>query len=819
MKKFSSAEKAAQGVRGARFALVEHEHTEYVPKASNALVEVSSDILFSGTLYGTAFSLPSVATIAERDAFDTDLRYEGFLLYVEDVQETYQLRGGIDNGSWISIAGASGSWGSITGSITDQNDLIALLSGYSTVGHTHSIAEVVDLQTTLDGKASSSHTHEIEDVNGLGTVLTNKTDVGHVHDIGSVNGLIDALDSKASFMHTHVIAEISNLGIFNTEADGLVPKTGTSSQSAFLRADGTWVIPTIATPEIVWGGLTGTLADQVDLQTALDEKAANTVFTDLEAGLVPPAINGTDTFLRADGTWSSVVTETAWGSIVGLLGDQTDLANVLDSFSSSIVGINTALAGKVDDSQVLTNVPLGAVFTDTTYSVFNSTTNGLTPASGGGTTNFLRADGTWNKPTGGEWGQITGTLSAQTDLQTALNGKANSSHTHTISAVTGLQAALDAKVDDAQVLTNVPAGAVFTDTTYSVFNSTTNGLTPASGGGTANFLRADGSWATPGGGAWGQISGTLADQTDLQTALDSKANSNQVLTNVPANAVFTDTTYNVFTALANGLVPSSGGGTENFLRADGSWATIENTSITTDVVPLTVINGNAENGVVGWINEVGELRNIASLSSFGFLPYDGPGVFSAVAGFVSSIVYQRIDISSIQNFVNIEVNWGQSSFNSSGLIGIGIRALAQNLTVLAEIAPDVINTPSTVWTDRTAELLLPASTVFVDIVIEITHNVTGNPTGYVDGITAKVTTQTSLFIEEAPVDGQQYARSNNNWIPVETFPDAPADNTQYARANNNWVPVEASAAGTFALIDMGSFTAANSATLNAGSFV
>ena len=40
------------------------------------------------------------------------------------------------------------------------------------------------------------------------------------------------------------------------------------------------------------------------------------------------------------------------------------------------------------------------------------------------------------------WGSITGTLSSQTDLQTALNGKANTSHTHAISDVTGLTSAL-----------------------------------------------------------------------------------------------------------------------------------------------------------------------------------------------------------------------------------------------------------------------------------------------------------------------------------------------------------------------------------------
>lgn len=36
----------------------------------------------------------------------------------------------------------------------------------------------------------------------------------------------------------------------------------------------------------------------------------------------------------------------------------------------------------------------------------------------------------------GVWGAITGTLSSQTDLQTALNGKAATTHTHTLAAIT-----------------------------------------------------------------------------------------------------------------------------------------------------------------------------------------------------------------------------------------------------------------------------------------------------------------------------------------------------------------------------------------------
>ena len=79
---------------------------------------------------------------------------------------------------------------------------------------------------------------------------------------------------------------------------------------------------------------------------------------------------------------------------------------------------------------------------------------------------------------------------------------------HAISVVTGLQAALDAKVDDTQVLTDVPSGALFTDTTYT----------------------------HPSNHAISVVTG-------LQSALDAKVDDSQVLTNVPSGALFTDTTY------------------------------------------------------------------------------------------------------------------------------------------------------------------------------------------------------------------------------------------------------------------------------------
>ena len=49
-------------------------------------------------------------------------------------------------------------------------------------------------------------------------------------------------------------------------------------------------------------------------------------------------------------------------------------------------------------------------------------------------------------------------------------------------------------------------------------------------------------------------------------------------------------------------------------------------------------------------------------------------------------------------------------------------------------------------------------------------------------------------LPDAPSDGQQYARQNGEWTPVESvepgIPDAPSDGKQYARQDGAWTPVQ-----------------------------
>ena len=89
----------------------------------------------------------------------------------------------------------------------------------------------------------------------------------------------------------------------------------------------------------------------------------------------------------------------------------------------------------------------------------------------------------------GAWGTITGDISEQTDLQDALDLKANT-----------------ADLGDMAMVDDAPS----------------NGL---------EYVRKNGDWAVSSGGGgggdatWGSITGTLSNQTDLQSALDAKQNT------------------------------------------------------------------------------------------------------------------------------------------------------------------------------------------------------------------------------------------------------------------------------------------------------
>jgi hypothetical protein len=133
-----------------------------------------------------------------------------------------------------------------------------------------------------------------------------------------------------------------------------------------------------------------------------------------------------------------------------------------------------------------------------------------------------------------EWGDIEGDIENQTDLMQALNGKQD-----TISDLSDIRsgAALGATAVQPGDLATVATTGAYNDLTGKPgvmtgadgTNPGTSGFVPApTATDNEKFLRGDGTWAeagSQGGGTWGTITGTLSDQTDLQNALNAKADN------------------------------------------------------------------------------------------------------------------------------------------------------------------------------------------------------------------------------------------------------------------------------------------------------
>ena len=290
------------------------------------------------------------------------------------------------------------------------------------------------------------------------------------------------------------------------------------------------------------------------------------------------------------GTVSTPTDVTADGGGLTLKGstDKTFAwANSTDAWTSSEhIDLASGKSYYVNGSQVLTETSLGAGVTGSSLTSVGTistgtwqgtqiadaylatiTTSGKVANSATTATNLNTANAIVARDASGDFSarNITATLLGNADtastLQTArtislagdLTGSASfdGSANITINTTASFVGTTNLSYDSA---TRVIASDTGTDATLPLFSSTIAGLTPHSGGGSVNYLRADGTWATPPGTAtnlgYTQATSTITSSTGTGVALPT------------------------FTSTSNGLVPFSGGGTQKFLRADGSWITV-----------------------------------------------------------------------------------------------------------------------------------------------------------------------------------------------------------------------------------------------------
>ena len=361
---------------------------------------------------------------------------------------------------------------------------------------------------------------------------------------------------------------------------------------------------------VAWGAITGTLSAQTDLQTALDAKlstsAASSTYLPLAGGYITgdiQSLNGSE-FRTFQGTNSAIIRsyQIQMGDAVGTLTvDAEGISFNSSPFKQTLPFLG--LAGYATEGWVtsnfypLTGNPSGFLTSAPVTSVagkVGAVTLDNTDISGLGTlavvndapsdgTIYGRKDGSWTSTISSvAWGEITGTLSYQLDLQTALNLKLDA----TVAATTYyLQTNPDGFITSA-ALTGY-ATETFVTTQGYITQTTADGLYYPLSGNPSGFIgdapsdgstygRNNGAWTvTGGGGLITSVTSPLAvNSGDLSIdlagyATESWVQSQGYLTSVPpptltnlTSDISWDSSFSIGRLLIAGVNDIGGGQTE-----------------------------------------------------------------------------------------------------------------------------------------------------------------------------------------------------------------------------------------------------------------
>ena len=288
--------------------------------------------------------------------------------------------------------------------------------------------------------------------------------------------------------------------------------------------------------------------------------------------------------------------------------------------SSVLAAINTGAAlvghvveydsatGKLRDSghTLLKSVPADAVFTDTVY-VHPTTAGYKHIPTGGKSGQILRwaADGTvaWGEDNNTTYGIVTTTanglmIAADKIKLDGIQAGANKyTHPAYTAQVSGLYKITVDELGHVKQVTTVTKEDIValgipgqdTNTTYGVFTASANGLVPLSGGGTAKYLRADGTWQTPPNTVYTHPSYTARATGLYKITVDALGHVTGAVAVTKADitalgipAQDTNTTYSVATQSANGLMSAA-----DKKKLDGIAAGAQKNTV-------TGVKGNAE---------------------------------------------------------------------------------------------------------------------------------------------------------------------------------------------------------------------------------
>lgn len=280
---------------------------------------------------------------------------------------------------------------------------------YAAVVHTHVIGDVTNLQTTLDGKVDenaaitgATKTKITYDAKGLVTA-------GADAAISDITGLQTALDAKVAANATITGATKTKItydakGLVTAGADATTADIADSTNKRYVTdAQLTVIGNTSGTNtgdqnlfgKVAVSGQSDVVADSTNDTLTLVAGSNITITTDASTDSITIASTGGGGVSDGD---KGDITVSSSGTVWTIDNKAVSLAKIQDITTARILGRVTASTGVTEE--------LTGTQATTLLDTFTSSLKGLAPASGGGTTNFLRADGTWAAPPSGGSGTV-----------------------------------------------------------------------------------------------------------------------------------------------------------------------------------------------------------------------------------------------------------------------------------------------------------------------------------------------------------------------------------------------------------------------------
>ena len=371
--------------------------------------------------------------------------------------------------------GGGGSWGSITGTLTDQADLAAALAGKQPAGSYLTANQTITLSGDVSGSGATAISVTIGPNKVTRAMLAAASGATLLGATGAGN-VADLTPAQAKTVLAITASDVSGLGYFATGTDA-ANLSGTVAAGRLPQFTGGDVTTSGA------GSANLAIGANKVLDTMLRQSAGLSVIgrASNTTGNVADITAGADgQVLRRSGTAIAfgALDLASANSVTGRLPN----ANLTQGAATSVRGVTGGSTADIADIQASAdNVALRRVSGALAFGTLD-----LSTALFVGTLAAAR------------FPALTGdvTTSAGAVSTTIANNAVTYAKMQDVTATNRFLGRITAGAGDPEELTGTQATSLL-DT----FTSGAKGLAPASGGGTTNFLRADGTWAAPSAGS------------------------------------------------------------------------------------------------------------------------------------------------------------------------------------------------------------------------------------------------------------------------------------------------------------------------------